>query len=417
MRRTISLSEFDSMMFVIRPKGWLALAALSCFVIAVLLWSVIFTVPITVTGQGILLSSDGILLMVSTSQGPLLSYEVKVGERVHVGQVVATVDQPELSQGLKDALMEYKQLHVTRNTMVELQRRSYSLKERLDSARRKDLENSLARLREQLSLLKQQVQSQEVLLKSQWINRKTVLETQVEMSRVEQAMESTNNELRRIEIEQDAERIRSEHEMLDLNGRIETTRIKIQALRLRLVRETRVRSPYTGTVMEFFASVGEMVNRASPLFSVIPQKVHEGIKKPGLVAIIYVAPADGKKVATGMSTQVVPVIVKRTEYGGMLGQVLSVADMPSSEEGMLYTLKNKALIHSLSGGASPYEVRVHLTPDPDNITGYRWTSRPPEIVISPGTLCMADIIVRYIHPITLLIPALKPYLPDIVAGA
>lgn len=412
MSRVSHPAQLDTVMYVIRPKGWLALAALFCFVGLTLIWSVVGTIPVTVTGKGILFSPGGILEVVSSSQGRLSSYEVRVGDRVAQGQVVATIIQPELAQQLDDAKRERKILVFEKEKTVDFQKRFLKSQEKVNAKRRSGLQSSLAQYREQVSWLEEQRRNFEYLWNKQAITKKQLLENRVKISEAQQSMTKVMDELGRIDMEEEEERIKAEKDLLDIEEKLKSANIKIEAFEAGLKRETQVYSPYNGNVVEIFVNEGEVVRQGAALFSVIPQNPDGPAAGVQLEAIIYIASADGKKVQEGMLAQIIPVIIKRTEYGGMLGHVRTVADIPASVEGMLHTLKNKTLVDNFTGGAPPYEVRVNLLADNGNPTGYRWTSRAPGMTISPGTLCDADITVKRIHPITLLIPALKPWLPD-----
>lgn len=405
-------TRIESLMQVIRPKGWLALWSLLGFITIALAWSVFGTVPLTVLGDGILLSPGGVLEVVSSSQGRLKDYRIQPGDMVKEGQLVAVIDQPLVTQRLDEATRERELLLETRTKTLAFQSRQTSGRSRLNVNRRKDLEQNLAALREQRVWLEEMGRNLEDLFKKAVVTKPKLLENLVEKGKVEQSITRIENELRQLGMEEEFNRIQVEREILDVENRINGVNSRIEGLQQEFERETRVLSPYTGTVVELYSNVGEVVSRGTSLFSVVPQGPDSLTDQGELIAIAYVNAADGKKVRKGMLAQVIPSIIKRTEYGGMVGQVRTIADIPSSIEGMQHTLKNKALTNSLAGGASPYEVRIALHPDSGNKTGYRWTSRAPNLVISPGTLCKVDILAVRTHPITLLIPALKPLLPD-----
>ena len=407
--------QIDSLMYVIRPKGWMGLYALLGFVVIALSWSVIDTVPMTVSGDGILLSPGGILEVVSPNQGVLKDYHVQPGQMVRQGQVVATIDQPELELQLAEALRERQVLLDLRDKTQNFQSRQIADRMRLNAGRSHDLQQTLAGYREQLKWLNDRGKGMQTLYDQNIITKSRMLDQMVDQNKVEQAIAKTEGDMRQLNMEEEFLRIQSEKELLEIDNKIRAAAIKIEGLQQDLDRETKVTSPYSGTVTELYVNVGEVASRGSPLFSLVPPDVDVKDDQDKLLAVVYISPSDGKKVRRGMQSQVIPSIVKRTEYGGMIGQVRTVADIPSSAEGMLHTLKNKNLIGSLAAGASPYEVRIGLQPDAGNMTGFRWTSRPPNLSISPGTLCSVDIMVLYVHPITLLIPALKPWLPDRVS--
>jgi HlyD family secretion protein len=375
-------------------------------------WSVFGSVPMTVSGDGILLSPGGILEVVSSSQGRLKDYRVQPGDLVQQGQVVAIIDQPQIAQRLDEALRERDMLREIKGKTQDFQARQMTGRSRMNVNRRKDLEQSLTSSRDQMAWLVDRGKGLERLFEQNIIAKSKLLENMLEKGKVEQAIAKFENELRQLGMEEEFNRIQIEKELMDVENKISSVNIRIDGIEHELARETQIFSPYTGTVVELYSNAGEVVAHGNTLFSIVPQDAESQQDSGKLIAIAYVSPADGKKVKKGMQAQVIPAVVKRTEYGGMIGQVRTAADIPSSVEGMQHTLKNKTLITTLAGGASPYEVRVTLQPDPGNRTGYRWTSRAPNLMISPGTLCKVDILVVRVHPITLLIPALKPLLPD-----
>ena len=70
-----------------------------------------------------------------------------------------------------------------------------------------------------------------------------------------------------------------------------------------------------------------------------------GIETGGesLDVLIYVAPADGKRVKAGMQAQVSPVTVRPVEFGSLTGVVESISEFPVSLDGMTALLQNEDL--------------------------------------------------------------------------
>ncbi len=164
-------------------------------------------------------------------------------------------------------------------------------------------------------------------------------------------------------------------------------------------------SPYSGRIVELLIDVGSPIEKNAPLMSL------EGLNPAGrvdLVAVIYMAPAEGKKIRPGMEVQVSPSTVRREEYGFMRGQVASVGQFPATPQGMLRVLGNSELVKTLSAVGAPIEVRVTLSADAANTSGYAWSSPAgPPLQVDSGTLCAAWITLEQRRPISLMIPALK----------
>jgi hypothetical protein len=166
-----------------------------------------------------------------------------------------------------------------------------------------------------------------------------------------------------------------------------------------------VSSPFAGRVVERLVDAGTPVDAGAPLLSL------EGVNPEGrvdLVAVIYMPPAEGKRIRPGMEVQVSPSTVRREEYGFMLGQVASVGRFPATPQGMLRALGNPELVKSLSAVGAPIEIRVALTTDAGSASGYAWSSQAgPPIQVDSGTLCNAWVTLDQRRPISLVFPDVK----------
>ena len=104
----------------------------------------------------------------------------------------------------------------------------------------------------------------------------------------------------------------------------------------------------------------------------------------------------------------VPSTVKREEFGFMFGEVTTISAIPASPEGMMRVLKNRQLVESLSREGAPIQAKVQLATNPDNYSGFRWSSPdgPPQM-ITAGSMCTAEIVTKRQPLIALVMPAIK----------
>src|SRR5262245_17942519 len=91
-------------------------------------------------------------------------------------------------------------------------------------------------------------------------------------------------------------------------------------------------------------------------------------------AVVYIPAQEGKKVRAGMRARVSPTTVRVEEYGYIIAKVRTVADFPSTPEGLERTLRNRTLAQAMSGRGAPLEVVVRLQVDPKTPSGYEWSS-------------------------------------------
>lgn len=165
--------------------------------------------------------------------------------------------------------------------------------------------------------------------------------------------------------------------------------------------EYTVYSRRSGRVLEVFVRVGEMADAGTRLFSLEVG----GDTEEALQAILYVPMEDGQLVQPGMEVKIATTGFSPVKYGYLLGRVITVADYPSTFEGLLSVLGNEELAARLMGVGLPMQVQVVLIRDDTTPSGYQWTTgQGPDTLISSGQLCQGAIIIQQEPPINLLIP-------------
>jgi multidrug efflux pump subunit AcrA (membrane-fusion protein) len=96
LERLRSPDQLDKLFAPTTPVAWIALATVLLLVLSALVWSVFGVMATKVSGTGLIIDAEGVVNISSATGGRLADLRVKVGDRVHRGQVVATVEQPAL---------------------------------------------------------------------------------------------------------------------------------------------------------------------------------------------------------------------------------------------------------------------------------------------------------------------------------
>jgi multidrug efflux pump subunit AcrA (membrane-fusion protein) len=91
IERLSSPEQLDQLMQVTHPKGWLALMGLGIFLIAAVLWGFFSTISTTVTGQGMIISTEGLNNIVANAAGQIKNLSIKTGDFIKKGQTVANL--------------------------------------------------------------------------------------------------------------------------------------------------------------------------------------------------------------------------------------------------------------------------------------------------------------------------------------
>ena len=393
--------QLDRTLFVTTPKGWIALAALLAMAAAIVAWSVKGEVSTFVKADGILLSRGGAVVdAVSSGVGTLAGVLPAVGDVVREGAVVAEVTNQETleayrsAQALVDerarALEDFKAAGAAEDALIEQ-----------NTARQRERLGRLERTgRQAVAAARERLRNHRRLFEERVVTRVTVDRSQQALDFAERELFATlrdrdeldsrdlqrHNERNRRIAQLESHLLAAERQVKEVEARIETQRIL---------------APVSGRITEIKASVGAVLEPGQPVVS-----IRTG--EEGLGVLIYIPPADGKRVETGMEALVTPATVRREEYGSLKGRVASVSSFPVSAEGMIAVLQNAGLAETFSENGPPYSGRIVLEADPSTASGFAWTSpKAARQTISSGTLAGVEVKVESQAPITLVVPLLK----------
>ncbi len=130
-----------------------------------------------------------------------------------------------------------------------------------------------------------------------------------------------------------------------------------------------------------------------------------------MVSVTYLAVEDGKKIRPQMQILVTPDIVKRTRFGGIIGEITDVSPFPITSESATSAVGNSEVVQKLMGeGGGKIEAIAQLKLDSKTFSGYKWSSSDgPQLEISPGTRKTVRVTVEERSPITWILPILREW--------
>lgn len=403
LERLSSPEQLDQLMQAASPKSWAALLTLLFLLGVALVWGVKGVTPTKVNGQGILVSKAALTSITSLSSGQIELLYVQVDDDVHEGQVVARLMQPETVNELVDARNSLELLEKEQEMTKGFGKEVGTLKAKNIEEQRKTLLTSIEALEKRAKHLKAFADHYRELMEKEFVTFKEYADAQSDYDNVLQEI-NTNRakliELSATKVDSDSQR---KKEDITLTRRIMEARDKVEILENKLEKSTKIISPYSGRVTEIYKNEGMLVSEGEPLLT-----LEQGGRKKELAVIAYFPPYDGKQIRPGMIMGVAPSVIKREEFGFILGDVTYVSSFPASSDGMQRVLRNRDLVNTLSEGGAPIMVKAELQLDPDTPSGYRWSSgKGPDLKIYSGTLCDVNVVVKEQPPITLVIPFLK----------
>jgi HlyD family secretion protein len=439
LERLSSPERLDQLLSIVDRKSWLPLTALGLLVTAVVVWSIVGRIPVTVQGHGILVYPRNVVEVQPHGEGRLTDIDLAVGDHVEAGDVIGRVEQPGLAKQLEllRAKMEQLTALAQATEILELTasepggadeevgveghiRTSQSNAERL-------YESAIAALDDEREILARQL----VHAEDQVESRRRAYERHLELHQAEilseqDVVEAWNQyldsqarraaiETRRVELstreleinDQYMSRLQRLADLrLELQGheqQIAETRREIARVEQRLTTEGSIVAERSGTVIEVNAIPGQHVQRGDRL-AAINADGHE----LDLLSVTYFTVRDGKRLEQGQPIQVTPDTVERERFGGIVGEVTRVSQLPVSLAEAQAVIGNREIAESLVTGGYRMQVYARLDRDADAPGRFRWSSsRGPEDEISVGTTTTARVTVDNRSPISFVLPSLK----------
>jgi HlyD family secretion protein len=405
--RLSSPEQLDEQIKVTSPRAWLALSAIGGILGTAVMWGFLGNVPSKVAATCILIRPGGLDEIVATGTGWMSDVSVDAGDLVKEGQLVARIDQVAGLEQIKSLEAKLYELNKRQDQLLAINKRSSAGQDAYLGDVERNLISKIKTAMDQANNITHKISNQEQLLDQGLITRQSLLNSKIELANVQQMVDSYQNEIKQISLRKiDAEKMMAS-EQGSIALQIQETKRSLATMMRSNAQSTLVYSPFGGRVLEIKHAEGAPVTAGTSIMTL--EQI--GVNVNDLEAVIFVPPLDGKRVKINMDVLISPSSVKREEYGQMIGKVTSVAEFPSSVEGMQRLLKNQQLVRQLADGAAPIAVRANLTPSGSTVSGYKWTSPAgPATKIESGTLCNATITVKNQRPVTLVIPTLKKYL-------
>ena len=406
LARIANPDQLDKVLQVVRPQHMLGLALVLMLLGAAIVWGVVSTAPVSVQGQGILLSPEGVSDVTAPAAGRVNRILVEVGDTIEAGAPVAELALPDSVDRLTAKRAELAgvrdQLGVLRASGSEY----LGLQEGLVAARSRTVSERIATLDAQRRKLHERRRNEAELLTRGFVTASRLTETDTRIAELDDQIASLRNGLVEQNLQRQSDNAQRAQQIRETALRVGALERELDNLEREYERQRVVIAPASGTVVEFSANPGEFVGNGGSLMRVLSAgTVGQGDTAP-VVAILYVPNEDGKRVEPGMAAHVMPSTTRPQRDGFIRGTVVKVAKIPSTREGLMRRLRNAALVDHLLRSGAPFEIEVQLERDAATRSGYAWSSGDgPDISIDVGTMARADMVVGRTRIISLALPS------------
>jgi HlyD family secretion protein len=399
--RLSSPDELDRLLRVTDTKAWVAQLAIFGLLTLVLIWGYTGKLPSTVSGQGVIVRTGGVLNVVAAGSGVVARLKVNAGDKISAGQIVATVAQPVLVEKYKSAqqtlalaVREKDRSHTSREQEAKLAAATIQRK-------RANAESEIKHLEAQADLAKEQVGAQEQLLAAGIVVKQKVIEARQSLATIDDRVAAVHAQVQELDAEAFANRAKVQQGDAEKRIAIEDLQRNVHEIENQLEIAQNVVSPYGGEILEVKVSPGATVALGDAILSIQPDV-------QDLQALLYLPASQAKAVRPGMEVRLSPSNVKPEEYGFVRGRVVYISDFPDTPAELMHNFENEVLVRALTNEGPVTELRVEMLKDSKTPSGYQWSSsKGPNLMLSGGTMCTAEVITRWQKPVALVFPALR----------
>ena len=401
LERLSSPDELDRLLKVTDFKGWIAQLTIFALIVLALTWGYIGRIPSVVSGQGVIVRRGGVLNVVAAGSGVVAQLKVKVGDRISEGQIVTTVAQPAILEKRKNVELALAQARRERDWSHALRVQQAKMETAAIQRQHDNAQLEAKHLEEQAALAAEMVAGQDQLFAAGIVIKQKAIEAKQNLAAVQDHIASVHAHLQELEAQEFSIQAKVQEEDAQKQLGIEELERNLSAVEKDLEIAGNVISPYRGEVLEVKVSAGATVAASDPVVSIQPDV-------QDLEVLLYLPAARAKDVRKGMEAMISPSSVKPEEYGFIKGYVSYISDFPDTPAELMHNFQNEVLVKALTGEGPVTGLHVEMERNQKTLSGYQWSSsRGPNLTLSGGTLCTAEVVTRWQRPVELLLPALR----------
>ena len=349
--------------------------------VGAILWGIYGSIPSQVHGAGLLLRGNLREINVS-GNGNLIDLTVAVNDIVTVGQVIAEItqgrgEQDDAEQRLQEARREVGVGRAEADATIAGHRRTIA-----------DNEGEIVNVQAQLSTVETDLERVRGLIAQELVPITRLQQPENLRLQLTGRLNTLNASITRVEqsIQTEEARVRRSA------SAAQEARRRYESLSATVANRSFVTSTVAGRVTQVDKSVGDLVRNGERLVIIEP----EG----DLVPVVYIDAREGSRVREGMQARVYSTEIPQEDYGYLVGEVITVGEIPITPEGMNQVVRNQTLVQQFLGDSAKIEVRVGLTVNTENTSGFDWsTSQGPPFRISSGQQVRIDVVIERVSPI------------------
>ena len=395
----VSSDDLDQASMLIKFRSLLFLSVFVLLISIAVACSILIYIPIKVSGPSVIWSDVGVLQVTAKDPGVVTSINVKIGDHVDAGEVIAVLDQSRVKDQLDSATFKLKALQQYISDIEKSQTNDQKTREEFKKVVDDIHRSSEILNKTRLSRLNSRKEELRNLHKEGLIKFDQYYTF---IDRIEDTESSIINDQRIVvsELKEENNKHVSEYREL-LQKKLEADQLssEVELLESQLADQGELRSKITGRVVEITSSVGDFLSPGSPVILVRPDSMEDE-----MTFVVFISSEQVKPVSVGMPTELELSAFPPTKYGKLVGKVKSISPMPLSSSGLMKELKNDQLVGRITEAGSPFMVKVEILRDPE--TGdFKWSSASKsERKLQVGMIGQGSVITREEQLRWLLLP-------------
>ena len=132
--------------------------------------------------------------------------------------------------------------------------------------------------------------------------------------------------------------------------------------------------------------------------------------EPGLKVFMSVSAMKGKKIQPGMTAEITPTTVKgRIRLYIRNGH--NISEFPITADSLMRLFNNRSFVEDAIRLGPLTSVNIDPVKDTSTRSGFKWSSQKgAKVLVTVGTLCSGEVVVKLQSPISLVIPKLKEWI-------
>lgn len=397
--------EMNRMLKITRPRYWISLSALALLAFITIIWGIFGSIPQRIDGLGEIVSEKGLHGIISLYPGGIEDVNFELGEKVKEGDMLLHLLQPQLRHQLVELDAQLNVLKLQDSLLLTRDTKDYPNKLRFYVLEESRLKKELTQLQDQITFFELKMQQQKDLWDKGLATRENFVDAKNQLADANNQSTQTEQMIETNLLDRQSWDYDRLYQQEDYKGQIQILTDKINDLQDEYNRQTIIRSPVDGIIVDKSVTSGDFVDAGTRLMV-----VEEMENQKNHLLDLFIPFNSDAVVEPGMQVMIEPFTVNHDLYGWLMGVVVEVNHFVSNTNSIVDELNNPDLVALIQQQGPTYRVKIVLLPDKNTKSGFQWSNKKgPPYTINTGTLSRASILVKERPPIDYIIPILKSF--------